>query len=107
VTSLILPFIFMTRGLLLFSVLTLVGITLISSFTVTIVMAQRLLPRNLGIASGLMVGFAIGTGGIGVTLLGLIADSFGVTWALKSLLPLPVTGLALSLLIRYPPQDQE
>jgi FSR family fosmidomycin resistance protein-like MFS transporter len=105
VTSLLMPFIFNARGLLLFGILTAVGITLISSFTVTIVMAQRLLPQNLGIASGLMVGFAIGTGGIGVTVLGLIADSFGVTSALKSLLILPLTGLALSLLIRYPPPD--
>jgi MFS transporter, FSR family, fosmidomycin resistance protein len=106
VTSLIFPFIFIAQGLLLFGVLTVVGMTLISSFTVTIVMAQCLLPQNLGIASGLMVGFAIGTGGIGVTLLGLIADTFGVAYALKSLQLLPLTGLALGLMIRYPPPDK-
>lgn len=105
VTSLLFPLIFITRGAPLFVVLTAVGVTLISSFTVTIVMAQRLLPHNLGIASGLMVGFAIGTGGVGVTLLGLIADAFGVIYALKTLLLLPVTGLGLSLMIRYPPPD--
>ncbi len=104
-TSLLFPWIFATQGALLFVVLPAVGITLISSFTVTIVMAQRLLPQNLGIASGLMVGFAIGTGGIGVTLLGVIADTFGVAYALKSLMLLPLTGLGLSLLIRYPPQN--
>ena len=54
------------------------GMILISSFTVTVVMAQALLPRHLGMASGLMVGFAVGTGGIGVTLLGTIADHWGV-----------------------------
>jgi MFS transporter, FSR family, fosmidomycin resistance protein len=105
-TSLLFPLIFITQGWLIFVVLPAVGLTLISSFTVTIVMAQRLLPKNLGIASGLMVGFAIGTGGIGVTLLGVIADTFGVAYALKSLLLLPLTGLALSLLIRYPPPDR-
>jgi hypothetical protein len=31
-------------------------------FTVTIVMGQNLFPHNLGVASGLLVGFAIGAG---------------------------------------------
>lgn len=100
--SLIFPLIFMVHGVLLFVVLAAEGMALISSFTVTIVMAQRLLPHNLGIASGLMVGFAIGAGGLGVTLLGVVADHFGVPVALKSIMLLPVAGLGLSLLIRYP-----
>ena len=79
-----------------------VGMALISSFTVTIVMAQALLPDNLGVASGLMAGFAIGTGGIGVTLLGVVADHFGVPAALKSIMLLPVVGLLISCFIRYP-----
>ncbi len=74
---------------------------LISSFSVTIVMAQRLLPGKLGIASGLMVGFAIGTGGIGVTILGFVADHFGVPVALYSISILPCAGFLLSLLLRY------
>jgi FSR family fosmidomycin resistance protein-like MFS transporter len=76
---------------------------LISSFTVTMVMAQELLPNNLGVASGLLAGFAIGTGGIGVTLLGVIADHFGVPAALKSIMALPAAGLVISCFIRYPP----
>ncbi|MBI4962298.1 MAG: MFS transporter [Desulfomonile tiedjei] len=95
------PLIFITEGLMLFVALGVVGMVLISSFTVTIVMAQELLPRNLGIASGLMVGFAIGTGGIGVTILGVIADHYGVPVALKSIWLLPLAGLLLSLPIRY------
>ena len=75
---------------------------MISSFSVTVVMAQDLLPGRLGVASGLMVGFAIGTGGLGVTLLGLVADHFGVLAALKTILALPLAGLGLALLIRYP-----
>jgi FSR family fosmidomycin resistance protein-like MFS transporter len=101
-TSLLSPLILMATGLWLFVVLALVGMALISSFTVTIVMAQRLLPHRLGVASGLMVGFAIGTGGFGVTLLGLVADHFGVAAALKTILFLPLAGLAFALLIRYP-----
>jgi MFS transporter, FSR family, fosmidomycin resistance protein len=100
--ALVLPLIFITRGMVLFFVLGLLGMILISTFTVTIVMAQHLLPRNLGIASGLTVGFAIGAGGISVTLLGVVADHFGVPVALRSIAILPVLGLILSLMLRYP-----
>jgi len=101
-TTALMPLIFAVSGPLLFVVLGAVGMTLISSFTVTIVMAQELLPGNLGIASGLMVGFAIGTGGIGVTILGIIADRFGVPVALKLTSLLPLIGLLISIFIRYP-----
>jgi FSR family fosmidomycin resistance protein-like MFS transporter len=74
---------------------------LVSTFSVTIVMAQKLLPTKLGIASGLMVGFAIGTGGIGVTILGFVADHFGVPVALYSIAVLPFVGFLLSILLRY------
>ncbi len=100
-TSLLFPLIFVAHGFMLFITLGVFGMVLISTFTVTIVMAQQLLPRNLGIASGLMVGFAIGTGGLGVTILGVIADHFGVLNALKSIMVLPVAGLLLCLPIRY------
>jgi FSR family fosmidomycin resistance protein-like MFS transporter len=66
------------------------------------VMAQEMLPRNLGVASGLMAGFAIGTGGIGTTILGVIADHFGLPVAFKSIMLLPVIGLLISFFIRYP-----
>ncbi len=92
----------LATGPWLFVVLTLVGMALVSSFTVTIVMAQRLLPHRLGVASGLMAGFAIGIGGCGVPLLGMVADHFGVLAALKTIVFLPVAGLGLALLIRYP-----
>jgi len=101
-TSLLLPLTLVMHGLMLFVTLGAVGMALISSFTVTIVMAQELLPNNLGIASGLMAGFAIGTGGIGVTLLGVIADHFGVPAALKSITLLPLMGLLISCFIRFP-----
>jgi FSR family fosmidomycin resistance protein-like MFS transporter len=101
-STLILPLIFIIDGYMLFVVLGLLGMTLISTFSVTIVMAQQLLPKNLGVASGLMVGFAIGAGGICVTLLGVIADNFGVPVALKSIMILPLTGFLLSAFLRYP-----
>jgi FSR family fosmidomycin resistance protein-like MFS transporter len=101
-STLILPLIFIVDGYMLFVVLALLGMTLISTFTVTVVMAQQLLPKNLGVASGLMVGFAIGAGGICVTLLGVIADHFGVPVALKSIMILPLAGFLLTAFLRYP-----
>lgn len=105
-TSVLFPLVFVTHGVLLFVTLGAVGMVLISSFTPTIVMAQDLLPKNLGIASGLMVGFAIGTGGIGVTVLGVIADHFSVPVALKSIMLLPVAALLISFFIKYPLEGQ-
>jgi FSR family fosmidomycin resistance protein-like MFS transporter len=82
-----------------FVVLACSGIVLISSFSVTVVMAQDLLPGRLGLASGLMVGFAIGTGGLGVTLLGIVADTWGVPAALSAMVFMPPLGLLLSLFL--------
>ena len=100
-SSLVLPLIFVTDGFLLMTVFALLGFFLISSFAVTMVISQRLLPNNVGMASGLVAGFAIGTGGVGVTILGVVADAYGVLNALQSIMILPVIGFLLSLFIKY------
>ena len=82
-----------------FIVLALSGFVLIASFSVTVVMAQDLLPGKLGMASGLMVGFAIGTGGLGVTLLGLVADTWGIPTALQTMTVMPIMGFLFCLLL--------
>jgi MFS transporter, FSR family, fosmidomycin resistance protein len=102
--TLVLPLMFVpfiNQSRLLFVVLGVQGALLVSTFSVTVVMGQKLLPHRLGVASGLMVGFAIGTGGIGVTLLGVIADNFGVPLALEAITVLPLTGFILSLILRH------
>ena len=100
------PFILWLQGLALFAIVFLFGLVLISTFTVTVVMGQNLFPRNLGVISGLLVGFAIGAGGIGVTLLGVIADHFGVPAALKCMGVLPAAGFLLTMILRYPVAEQ-
>src|SRR2546422_7570163 len=57
----------LARGALAFVMLGIFGALLTSSFTVSVVLGQAYLPRNAGTASGLIVGFAIGAGGLGVT----------------------------------------
>jgi MFS transporter, FSR family, fosmidomycin resistance protein len=107
VTSALFPLVFMTHGIARFVALAAVGMAMISTFTVTVVMGQELLPNNLGIASGLMAGFAIGTGGIGVTILGVVADHFGAPVALESIMALPLAGLIISCFIPYPARRKE
>jgi FSR family fosmidomycin resistance protein-like MFS transporter len=85
-------------------ILGLCGLVLYSTFSVSIVMAQAMLPQNLGVASGLMVGFAIGTGGIGVTILGYLADLWGVPFALETIALMPIIGFLIALFIPYPPK---
>ncbi len=80
----------------------LVGATIVSTFSVTIVMAQELFPRRMATASGAIAGFAIGTGGIGVTLLGAVADRYGVPAAAHVINALPAAGALLALRLPLP-----
>jgi FSR family fosmidomycin resistance protein-like MFS transporter len=91
-----------SSGPMVFILLGMSGMVLISSFALTTLMAQMLLPQHLGIASGMMVGFSISAGGAGVTLLGVIADHWGVPMAIQSIFVLPLIAFGLSLLVKYP-----
>src|SRR5205085_10491484 len=44
--------------------LCLIGVAVIGTFGVTMVMSQEYLPRHIGLASGLSIGFSIGLGGV-------------------------------------------
>lgn len=72
------------------------GVALISTFSTTVVFGQRLMPNNIGLASGLLLGFAVGMGSIGVTLLGVIADNFGLPVAMNIISVLPLLGIVLA-----------
>ncbi|KJS82224.1 MAG: sugar phosphate permease, partial [Peptococcaceae bacterium BICA1-8] len=72
------------------------GGSLISTFSTTVVFGQRLLPNNIGLASGLLLGFGIGMGSIGVTLLGAIADYAGLPFTMNIISILPILGIILA-----------
>jgi len=91
-----------SSGFVSFIILGIAGMVLISSFALTTVMAQMTLPQHLGIASGMMVGFSMSAGGIGVTILGAIADTWGVPMAMKTILILPLIAFGFSLMVKYP-----
>lgn len=92
----------LTRGAFAFVMLGAVGFMLISTFTVSVVLGQAYMPRNLGMASGMIVGFAIGTGGLGVAVLGAVADRWGLPQALWVTALMPVAGFAAALLLPEP-----
>jgi FSR family fosmidomycin resistance protein-like MFS transporter len=79
--------------------LTGIGFLVISNFSVTVVMGQEYLPNRLGLASGIMLGAAIGFGGVAAATLGALADatSLDTTMWTIALVPLPALLIALSL----------
>jgi FSR family fosmidomycin resistance protein-like MFS transporter len=92
----------LARGPLAFVALGLFGAVLTSSFTVSVVLGQAYLPRNAGMASGLIVGLAIGTGGIGVTTLGWVADRHGLPATLLICALLPLLGFVAARFLPAP-----
>jgi FSR family fosmidomycin resistance protein-like MFS transporter len=93
-----------TNGAAVLVVISLAGAVLISTFAPTVVMGQQYLPNNIGLASGLLIGFAIGIGGLGVPVLGIIADKFGVDLVIKIIAMMPIVGFGLALFLPLPPE---
>ena len=79
------------------------GFILMTSFSVTVVYAQELVPGKIGTMSGLTVGLAFGMGAIGSVGLGYIADWIGLQSMITWLGVLPLLGLIAFLL----PSDQK
>jgi MFS transporter, FSR family, fosmidomycin resistance protein len=76
-----------------------IGFFTIASFSVTVVLGQAYLPNHVGLASGVTLGLAIGLGGVSATVLGTVADAWGlnaVLWTM-AVLPIPAILLAVSL----------
>ncbi|MEH7354986.1 MFS transporter [Neobacillus drentensis] len=86
-----------------FIFLILTGFILMTSFSVTVVYAQELVPGKIGTMSGLTVGLAFGMGAIGSVSLGYIADLIGLQSMITWLGVLPLMGLIAFLL----PSDQK
>jgi FSR family fosmidomycin resistance protein-like MFS transporter len=79
--------------------LSLVGIAVIGTFGITMVLAQQYLPRHIGMASGLSIGFSIGLGGIAAVILGAIADAVDLRTAFYVSAAAPVAAVLLTLML--------
>lgn len=70
-----------------------IGLVISSAFPAIIVYAQELVPKRLGLVSGLFYGLAFGMGGIGAAVLGHIADVRGIEYVYALCAYLPLLGL--------------
>jgi FSR family fosmidomycin resistance protein-like MFS transporter len=87
------PFILMLPYVNLFYTdvfMVIIGLIMASAFPAIISYAQELLPKKLGVVSGLFYGFAFGMAAIGSAIIGLLADytSIYFVYQLCSFLPL-------------------
>jgi len=95
-----LPFVPLTLVIPIFFI---IGFIILSSFSVSVVYAQELLPRKVGMVSGLIVGLAFGMGAIGAVLLGTLADIYSVKFVMIICGFLPLVGIMTWLL----PNDEK
>ena len=79
--------------------LALVGVCVVGTFGVTGVMSQEYLPSRIGLASGLVIGFSIGLGGIAALSLGALADAVDLEAAMYACAVVPVAAVVLGVLL--------
>jgi len=70
-----------------------IGFIISSAFPSILVFAQELLPKKIGMVSGLFYGFAFGMGGLASATLGYIADITSIEYVYKICSFLPLIGL--------------
>ena len=70
-----------------------IGIIMSSAFPAMIVYAQELVPKKLGMVSGLFYGFAFGMAAIGSALLGKLADITSIQYVYHVCSYLPLIGI--------------
>lgn len=78
--------------------LAIIGLVLLSSFSVAVVYAQELVPDKIGTMSGLIVGLAFGMGAVGSVALGWLIDSVGLMTTMMAVSALPLLGIFTFLL---------
>jgi MFS transporter, FSR family, fosmidomycin resistance protein len=88
--ALILPYVSLS---FVYPIFLLLGFIILSSFSVTVVYAQELLPGRIGMVSGLIVGLAFGMGAVGSVVLGSLADLFSIKFTMMFISFLPLLGM--------------
>ncbi len=70
-----------------------------ASHSIVLVMAQRLLPRRRGMASGLILGFTFASGSVGTLVSGFQADRFGFGAFFYTTAGIALVAMTLTLLL--------
>lgn len=90
------------NGIWIFVILFFAGILLSATATSSLVLTQKMMPKNVGMASGFTLGFSVGLGTMGVLGLGRVADYWGITFVFDILVLLPIIGFILTVFIKEP-----
>ena len=83
------------------------GFMLFTTYSPTIVLGQKYLPRRVGLSSGVTLGLAVAIGGGAAPFIGKLADIYGVWMALASVAFLPIFLFLLSLTLPEPPSEMD
>ena len=87
---------------LMLPVMAVVGLALNANMSTTLVLAQEYLPTRMGLATGLMIGFSGGAGGLIALALGLLGDAAGPNAVLYALAALPLAVAAFAWRLPLP-----
>ncbi len=98
---------YMTQGIVSLACFAVAGFLLISSNSITMAMGQSFMPQNMGMASGLILGLAQGIAGIGATVLGWVADHWGLPATLQIIFLLPLIAFLIFLFLPYSQQHKK
>jgi FSR family fosmidomycin resistance protein-like MFS transporter len=79
-----------------------IGLAINANMSTTLVLAQEYLPTRMGLATGLMIGFSGGAGGLIALALGFLGDSAGPSAVLYALALLPLAAAALGYRLPRP-----
>ena len=93
--TILLPFVGSFVAIILIA---LIGVLVLSSFSVAVVYAQELVPGKIGTMSGLIVGLAFGMGAVGSVIFGMMIDGIGLTMTMIIVSFLPLLGLLTFML---------
>jgi len=88
------------QGPAVYLFLALAGASLLASFSVTVVAAQEILKGSTAVAAGLIMGFGIGMGGLGVGLLGIPAEIWGLESVISILIWFPALAGIIALTMK-------
>src|SRR5262249_28367883 len=91
-----------TRGVLAIVMLALFGGVLTASSSVSVLLAPSYLARHRGMAYGLVVRCAVGAGGLGLPVLGWVADPHGLPAALAISALTPLAAFAAACFLPSP-----
>jgi FSR family fosmidomycin resistance protein-like MFS transporter len=102
--SILLFFLPLNSGWIAFPLALAVGGLLGASHSITVVIAQALLPGRKALASGLTLGYIFGTGAVAATVIGSLADVWGLAPVIQAG---TFVGLAAALLALFLPSTRE